>query len=74
MKNKKNTIKIIPLGGLDAVGKNMTLFEYDGAIIIEDNIITATRVVLPIDNNLEIPARFGLRHRAASSGAPCSTP
>lgn len=40
---------------------------HDGAIIIEDNIITATRVVLPIDNNLEIPARFGLRHRAALS-------
>ena len=40
---------------------------HDGAIIIEDNIITATRVVLPIDNNLKIPARFGLRHRAAMS-------
>ena len=40
---------------------------HDGAIIIEDNIITATRVVLPIDNNLTIPARFGLRHRAAIS-------
>lgn len=40
---------------------------HDGAVIIEDNIITATRVVLPIDNSLEIPARFGLRHRAALS-------
>ncbi len=40
---------------------------HDGAIIIEDNIITATRVVLPIDNTLDIPARFGLRHRAALS-------
>jgi len=40
---------------------------HDGAIIIEDNIITATRVILPIDNNLKIPARFGLRHRAAIS-------
>ena len=40
---------------------------HDGAIIIEDNIITATRVVLPIDNSLEVPARFGLRHRAALS-------
>ncbi|MDJ0644714.1 MAG: diadenylate cyclase [Flavobacteriaceae bacterium] len=40
---------------------------HDGAIIIEDNIITATRVVLPIDNSLDIPARFGLRHRAALS-------
>lgn len=40
---------------------------HDGAIIIEDNMITATRVILPIDNNLKIPARFGLRHRAAIS-------
>jgi len=40
---------------------------HDGAIIIEDNIITATRVILPVDNNLTIPARFGLRHRAATS-------
>lgn len=40
---------------------------HDGAIIIEDNIITATRVILPIDNNVKIPARFGLRHRAAIS-------
>ena len=38
---------------------------HDGAIIIEDNIITATRVILPIDKDISIPARFGLRHRAA---------
>jgi uncharacterized protein (TIGR00159 family) len=37
---------------------------HDGAVIIEDNIITATRVILPIENNIEIPAHFGLRHRA----------
>ncbi len=37
---------------------------HDGAIIIKDNNIIATRVVLPLsDKNL--PARFGLRHRAA---------
>ena len=38
---------------------------HDGAIIIEDNFITATRVILPIEKNISIPARFGLRHRAA---------
>ena len=38
---------------------------HDGAVIIEDNIITATRVILPIENTIDIPARFGLRHRAA---------
>lgn len=38
---------------------------HDGAMIIEDNYITATRVVLPVSNDRNIPLRFGLRHRAA---------
>ena len=38
---------------------------HDGAIIIEDNLITATRVILPIEKDITIPSRFGLRHRAA---------
>ena len=38
---------------------------HDGAIIIADNIIKATRVILPVSNEKNIPARFGLRHRAA---------
>ena len=45
--------------------KNSTL--HDGAIIVEDNYITATRVILPVNNEKKIPARFGLRHRAAVS-------
>lgn len=38
---------------------------HDGAIIIEENRITATRVILPVSNDKKIPLRFGLRHRAA---------
>ncbi len=38
---------------------------HDGATIIRDNYIVATRVILPISNSTRIPARFGLRHRAA---------
>lgn len=38
---------------------------HDGATIIRDNYIVATRVVLPISDSTKIPARFGLRHRAA---------
>ncbi len=38
---------------------------HDGAIIIQDNYITATRVILPVSNDRSIPLRFGLRHRAA---------
>jgi diadenylate cyclase len=43
--------------------KNSTL--HDGAMIIENNTITATRVILPVSNDRSIPQRFGLRHRAA---------
>lgn len=38
---------------------------HDGAMIIEENRITATRVILPVSNDRKIPLRFGLRHRAA---------
>ncbi len=37
---------------------------HDGAIIIKDNSIVATRIILPLSSK-EIPTRFGLRHRAA---------
>lgn len=38
---------------------------HDGAAILENNFITATRVILPVSNERNIPLRFGLRHRAA---------
>ena len=38
---------------------------HDGAIIISNNIVKATRVILPVNNEKTIPKRFGLRHRAA---------
>jgi len=38
---------------------------HDGAIVIENNIVKATRVILPVNNEKNIPQRFGLRHRAA---------
>ncbi|MDT7832266.1 diadenylate cyclase CdaA [Flavobacteriaceae bacterium S356] len=38
---------------------------HDGATIIRDNYIVATRVILPVSNSATIPSRFGLRHRAA---------
>ncbi|MDP5230512.1 MAG: diadenylate cyclase, partial [Cellulophaga sp.] len=38
---------------------------HDGAAIIESNYIVATRVILPVSNERNIPLRFGLRHRAA---------
>jgi len=38
---------------------------HDGAVIISDNTIKATRVILPLNHENKIPQRFGLRHRAA---------
>lgn len=38
---------------------------HDGAIVISNNIVKATRVILPVNNEKNIPQRFGLRHRAA---------
>ena len=38
---------------------------HDGAIIIANNVVKATRVILPVNNEKNIPLRFGLRHRAA---------
>ena len=38
---------------------------HDGAVIIKDNHITATRVILPVSERKDIPFHFGLRHRAA---------
>ena len=40
---------------------------HDGAIIISNNNIKSTRVVLPINNETKISSNYGLRHRAAVS-------
>jgi uncharacterized protein (TIGR00159 family) len=37
---------------------------HDGAVIIFRNRIKAARVVLPISEKTDLPAQFGLRHRA----------
>ena len=37
---------------------------HDGAIVIKDNYVTATRVVLPLSDNKKLAYRFGLRHKA----------
>ena len=38
---------------------------HDGAILIENNQIIATRVILPVSDSPNVPSRYGLRHRAA---------
>jgi len=38
---------------------------HDGAIIIVNNKIKAARCVLPVTENTDLPAHYGMRHRAA---------
>ncbi|WP_334113286.1 diadenylate cyclase [Paucihalobacter sp.] len=38
---------------------------HDGAIIIANKVVKATRVILPVNMEKNIPEHFGLRHRAA---------
>lgn len=45
-KDPHATLKIIPLGGLDAIGKNMTAFECEGDMILDD-----AGLMFPDDNH-----------------------
>ncbi len=45
-KNPNATLKIIPLGGLDAIGKNMTAFECEGDMLLDD-----AGLMFPDDNH-----------------------
>lgn len=48
---------------LTIFNKNSPL--HDGAVIISNNRIKAARCILPISENDDLPASFGMRHRAA---------
>ena len=32
----RNGLRVVPLGGLGEIGRNMTVFEYDGRLLIVD--------------------------------------
>jgi len=38
---------------------------HDGAIIIADGAVSAARCILPLSDNPDLPANYGLRHRSA---------
>jgi diadenylate cyclase len=48
---------------LSIFNKNSPL--HDGAVIIHDGRISAARCILPVSDLENLPAQFGLRHRAA---------
>ena len=51
-------LKIIPLGGLDAIGRNMTLFESEDSIIAVDcGIMFPTTEMPGIDRNKSLSQR-----------------
>ena len=60
--SNKIEIKLDPLVLQSLFFKNAPL--HDGALIIKDNKIIAARVVLPLTEQSNLPARYGLRHRA----------
>jgi ribonuclease J len=57
------TLRVLPLGGLGEIGKNMTVFEYDGRIVVIDTGLRfPTAEMLGID--LVLPDFSYLRDRA----------
>ena len=55
-----------------STGDKMSIFYknsplHDGAIVVQDGFIVATRVILPVVGQSVIPKEYGLRHRAAVS-------
>jgi ribonuclease J len=47
MTQRKHVLRVIPLGGLDAIGKNMTVFEYGDDMVIVDAGLMFPDVELP---------------------------
>ncbi len=48
--SKKRKIKVLPLGGLGEIGKNMTVIEYRGKIVVIDTgLMFPTPEMLGID-------------------------
>ena len=58
-----STLRVLPLGGLGEIGKNMTVVEYDGRIVVVDTgLMFPTAEMLGID--LVLPDFSYLRERA----------
>jgi ribonuclease J len=47
MTSRKHVLRVIPLGGLDAIGKNMTAFEYGDDMVVVDAGLMFPDVELP---------------------------
>ena len=50
MSGSSGTLRVLPLGGLGEIGKNMTVVEYDGRILVVDcGLMFPTTEMLGID-------------------------
>ena len=42
---KKDNLKIIPLGGIEEIGKNITVFEYGNDIVLVDCCVALQKMI-----------------------------
>ena len=73
VKKENEGVKIIPLGGLESIGMNITAFEYDDSIIVVDcglscpaDDMLGIDVVIPdvtyLENNIDKVKGFVITH------------
>ena len=67
-RSKEPRLKIIPLGGLGEIGKNMTVYEYQNDLIVVDIGSIFPREDMP-GVDLVIPDTSYLEHNKESSAA-----
>jgi uncharacterized protein (TIGR00159 family) len=73
--SRKSSLQLFSAGGetlkaIISAGLLVTIFSkntplHDGAVLIERGLILAARCPLPITDQVSLPPRFGMRHRAA---------
>lgn len=64
-----DTTSGVPIGGTVSARLLESIFKkdsplHDGAVIIANGKLVAAKVVLPVSDNPDLPARIGLRHRS----------
>ena len=45
---ERGTLRVTPLGGLAEIGRNMTVFEYDGKLLVVDCGVCSPKSTSPV--------------------------